>query len=354
MTLKWCAFTGALMLAFVFATLIHKGVTADPRGVETRWWDGTVASKEVRYPNGKLASRVEFGDDGTTVISLNEWNERGALIHSKQRSIEDGTVEEKQFTYDGKILVLHKLWNGDELTFRAERTFWPNNGKISTETINTEDGLVPAEVRQYDREGNLQMERKILDNADAVTSMYSNGKVTSRSIFKANGDSWEEMLWDDGSLKYRSKTTRLDGEQESEGFTPSGKLLFKLTGNLQAKVREVYEPDSGKLRLRQYYKGWGMVKVEEYSLDTGRITRIYLIDDDRGIVSAVQQFRADGTLATVKQLDVGDKVVKTTTYDAAGTTIVSEQTGGTPETIDQDVFLDEVGLLNRVEKGRKQ
>jgi antitoxin component YwqK of YwqJK toxin-antitoxin module len=354
MTLKWCAFTGALMLAFVFATLIHKGVTADPPGVETRWWDGTVASKEVRYPNGKLAMRVEFGDDGTTVISLKEWNEHGALIHSKQRSIEDGTVEEKQFTYDGKILVLHKLWNGDELTFRAERTFWPNNGKISTETINTEDGLVPAEVRQYDREGNLQMERKILDNADAVTTMYSSGKVTSRSIFKANGDSWEEMVWGDGSLKYRSKTTRLDGEQESEGFTPSGKLLFKATGNLQTKVREVYEPESGKLRLRQYYKGWGMVKVEEYSLDTGRVTRAYVIDDDRGIVSAVQQFRADGTLELVKQLDVGDKVVKTTTYDAAGKTIVSEQAGGTPENLDRDIFLDEVGLLNLFKEGRKQ
>jgi antitoxin component YwqK of YwqJK toxin-antitoxin module len=333
------------MLAFVAATYVHKGVTQDPPGVETRWWDGTMASKEVRYPNGKLMMRAEFGDDGTTVITLREWNEAGALTHSKLRQ-KDGTVEEKVFSANGKILLLHKLWNGDELSFRAERTFWPDNGKLRMEQIMTEDGINTAESRQYDRQGNLSMERRIQDNADQVSTSYRDGKVVSRSIFKANGDLWEELLWDDGSLKMRNKEVRLNGDKESEGFTPKGTLLFKLTGNIRNSVREIYTAD-GKVRLRQIYRGWGLLKVEEVSLETGKVTRAFIIDENRGILGSIEKFRADGTLESVKKLEVGDKVVQTTEYDAAGKNIISQKPGGEREVIDQDIFLDELGLLQR-------
>lgn len=353
MTLRWCAFTGALMLALVAATYMHQGATRDPEGVVTRWWDGTMESKEVRLSDGRLVHRVEYGDDGKTIITLREWNYRGALIHSKLRQ-KDGTVEEKVFNEDGKVLLLHKLWNGDELTFRSERTF-RSDGSIESETIMTEDGLVPAERRQFDRDGKLSMESRVLDNADQQTDMYRNGKVFNRSVFKANGDSWEEMLSDDGRVKMRSKSIRLTGERESEGFTPSGKLLFRQKNDPQTNtsVREVFEGD--KVRLRQYYKGWGMIKVEEISLETGKVTRVYGISEDQGILASISTFRADGTLETVQQLEVGDRIVKTLRYDAEGKNpVISDNPKGETAVYDQDVFLDDLQLLDLAEKGVKR
>lgn len=352
MTLKWCAFTGALMLAFVAATYVHKGVTADPPGVETRWWDGTTASKEVRYRNGQLASRVEFGDDGKTVITLREWNERGALTHSKLRSIKDGTVEEKLFTEDGKILVLHKLWNGDELTFRAERNFWPNNGKIRSETINTEDGLVPAEVRQFDRDGTLNMERKILDNADQVTRSFTDGKLRSVGNFKANGDLWQEDYDDEGRVTLRQKQIRLTGESITEGFR-KGKLIFtQKSSNGRDSTATIYSGDKAKRKL--FYRDYNLEKVEQYSLETGRLKRVLIAGQSNFKIVAreVRNFRDDGTLESVKLLDLKNgSVRKTFTYDATGQEKISEVDGGTPEKVDERLFIDPQSLLVDNEDG---
>lgn len=351
MTLKWCAFTGALMLAFVAATYVHKGVTADPPGVETRWWDGTTASKEVRYRNGQLASRVEFGDDGKTVITLREWNMQGALTHSKLRSIKDGTVEEKLFTNDGKILILHKLWNGDELTFRAERNFWPNNGKIRSEVINTEDGLVPAEERQFDRNGTLNMERKILDNADQETRSFTDGKLRSAGIFKANGDLWQETYDDEGRVTMRQKSIRLTGASSTEGFH-KGKLIYtQESSNGRDSSATIFKGDKVKRKL--LYRDYNLIQVDEYSLETGLVKRTLmpLQADFKIVAGEVRLFRADGTLETVKVLNKDGTVKKTVTYDATGKEKLSETPGGASEAIDERLFIDPQSLLIDNEDG---
>lgn len=350
MPLRWCAFTGALMIAFVFMTFLHTEVSQNPDGVQTRWWDGTTQSVERKHENGTLAVRTEYGDDGKTVIKHMEWTQRGVLIHSKVR-LQSGHVEEKRFSNNGAIAI-YKLWLGDEQLFVIERSYHLN-GKVEMETINTEDGLATIAGRMFDESGRLIMESKVLDNADQQSSNFRDGKLASRNTFKANGDNWEELFYEDGSLKLRIKTIRLTGEKEGEGYTKSGRLLFKLKGKINGlSVREVYD-EHGKVRLRQIYERNGLVKVEEVSVHTGKVTTAFIIDEYSGTLGAIHKFRPDGTLELVKQLKRGkNEVAKTIEYDAAGQSIVSQKAGGEPEKYDEDVFLDELGLLSRAEGKR--
>jgi len=334
------------MLAFVAVTFYHKEVSQDPPGVVTRWWDGTLQSVEHKYSNGQLADRTVYGDDGKTVIEQMQWSATGGLMRSIVRQ-KSGHVEEKHFQRNG-TLSRYKLWLGDMRLFVIERTYY-DNGQLEQETLYTEDGLVPAETRSFSQKGQLEMERKVLDNADQRTDFYRQGKLTTRHIFKANGDTWEEMFYDNGALQLRSKSVRLNGDIEKEGFSKAGKLVFKQTGSFRKSVREVYDAQ-GKVRIRQHLTS-GLTRVEEISVETGKVTREFVIDEDRGILGSIRKFRPDGTLELVKKLEVGDVVVKTTEYDASGTKIVKEKDGGEAESYNPEVFFDELQLLYQSEKG---
>lgn len=366
MNLKWCAFTGALMLAFVAATFYHKEVTQDPPGVVTRWWDGSLQSVETKYDNGKLETRTTYGDDGKTVITYEEWNWDGKLTHSKMRR-KDGRVEEKRFQEDGKTLAYFKLWNGDGQTYLIERRFQPN-GKPLSEVIMTEDGLTAVETRDFDENGNVQMERIVLDNADQETKMFSNGKVTNRSVFKANGDSWSERFDQNGNLQFRSIQVRLDGSSVMETFYPSGKIMSRSTDKGDKSLTETFDEkgsvlyrrdntnitvfDGDKVKLRQYIKGWQLWKTEEISTTTGFTTRaieVGYVQPTKPYMSPtpyakrVEIYRADGTLERVKLLKSDGSVEKTIEYDSTGKTVTSEKEGGEDEKVDekllQEVFI---------------
>lgn len=370
MNLKWCAFTGALMLAFVALTFVHKEVSQDPPGVVTRWWDGTLQSVESKYDNGKLARRTTYGDDGKTVITLEEWDWSGALTHTKIRG-KNGRVEEKTFQEDGKTVASYKLWNGDELTFVIERRFF-RSGKVATETINTEDGLTTVEQRQFEENGQLRVERIVLDNADQATSMFNNGKLTNRSIFKANGDSWDEQFDENGKLQTRSKQVRLDGSSVVETFFPDGKVSSRSEEKLGKSLMERFDAsgklvlrrendgksrsmtnvtvfDGDKVKLRQYLKSWQLARTEEISTSTGTITRAIDIEyikpkkpfeSPTPVARRVEVYRADGTLERVKLLKDDGSVAKTIEYDSTGKTIASEKEGGEAESIDQKLLQD--------------
>jgi antitoxin component YwqK of YwqJK toxin-antitoxin module len=369
MNLKWCAFTGAIMLVFVAATFYHEEVSKDPPGVVSRWWDGSLQSVEVKHSNGKLANRMTFGDDGVTVLTLEEWDWAGVLTHSKIRR-KDGRVEEKMFSEDGKTVSFYKLWNGDELTYVIERKFHPN-GKLASETIMTEDGLVAAEQRMFEENGNLRMERRVLDNADQATDMYANGKLMERSIFKANGDSWNEQFDENGNLHSRSKNVRLDGSSVFETFFADGKVKSRseekvgksLLEQFDANGKVVLRRENGstsminvtvfegeKVKLRQYLKGWQLARTEEVSTATGFTTRAIDIEYSKPnkqsfqsptpIARRVELYRADGTLERVKLLKDDGAVAKTTEYDSTGKTVTSEKEGGEAEKIDEKLLQD--------------
>lgn len=370
MNLKWCAFTGALMLCFVAATFYHKEVSQDPPGVTTRWWDGSLQSVETKYDNGKLERRTTYGDDGKTVLTLEEWNWDGVLVHTKIRG-KDGRVEEKLFRDDGKTPAFYKLWNGDEQTFVIERQFHPN-GKLASETIMTEDGLVAAEARQFDREGNLQMERRVLDNADQETNIFSQGKLQRRAVFKANGDSWDESFDENGKLRSRSKDIRLDGSSVLETFDADGKVTSRSEENGGKSLMERFDAagkvvlrresdgnarnlvkitvfDGDKVKLRQYLKGWQLTRTEEISTATGFKTRAIDIEygkpakpfeSPKPVARRVELYRADGTLERVKLLKDDGSVEKTIEYDPTGSTVTSQKDGGEAEKIDEKLLQD--------------
>lgn len=351
MNLKWCAFTGALMLASVFATFYHKEVNQDPPGVSTRWWDGTVQSRETRFSSDKLQSRTEYGDDGITVVRYQEWNWEGKLVHSKVRDKKTGQVEEKRFSDDGAVLVVHKLWNGDERTFLVEREFHPRTGKLLSETINTADGLTAAEQRRFDDNGTLFMERRVLDNADQETKMFSGGKLRQRSVFKANGDQWVETFNDAGVMTSRSKEIRLDGDSVYERFSArTGKLVARRENNMndrkQMATVSVFH-DGEKVRLRQTFARGTLIKIEEFSIETGLPTRTVVVVNN--VAVEAQLFGKDGRLERVKKLNSDGSVTKTIDYDADGKTVDSEKEGGEPEVVDPKLFEEALFMIEEGE-----
>jgi antitoxin component YwqK of YwqJK toxin-antitoxin module len=103
-------------------------VVQNPPGVYTRWYDGTTQRIDKFYPDGKLQSTTVYGDDGKTVLILAEVTDAGAIVHSKVRR-EDGKVEEKRYSDDGKILLKQTIWVGDGSYFLARREFFPD-GKL--------------------------------------------------------------------------------------------------------------------------------------------------------------------------------------------------------------------------------
>ncbi len=344
MSLKWCALTGALMLGFVYLTYQHKAVSTDPPGVKTRWWDGTLASKETVRPDGSVENRTEYGDDGKTVVSFREWNSEGVIWHSKMRQ-KDGRVEEKHFADDGKTIRRYTLWNGDEKTFFIRREYG-YNGKMNSETIMTEDGLVVQEERNFNDDGTLFLERKVLDNADQETKIFSrDGKVARRSLFKGSGDLWEERYHANGKVAERTKMIRLDGSSETEAFTEEGKLLWTRAVEKPGKKRmilTVWDGDKVKLRKFTNLNTYTLETVEEYSRETGKVTRrIWLAGDNQP--TKVEKFRADGTLEKVLTIDPTKEnfpVTKTVEYDETGSKVTSEKEGGEPEKFDRGILSD--------------
>jgi antitoxin component YwqK of YwqJK toxin-antitoxin module len=340
MNLRWCAFTGALMLVFVAATFYHKEVTQEPQGVVTRWWDGTMQSRETFYPNGQMERRTVFGDDGMTVVSLEEWNRLGVPTHVKLRRKKDGRVEEVFFGADGKTIEHYKLWNGDEQTFVIERQFYPN-GKIAMERLMTEDGLAATEQRSFEPDGQLRSERLVRDNADQETKMFSGGKLRNLNTFKANGDSLSESFDENGKVTMREILIRFDNSSVREVFDDAGKVIARRVHDGSPNsliITTVFEND--KVKLRQYIKNWDMLKVEEVSTETGLNTRVLMFDPMTSTVNRTETFRTDGTLERVKLLKDDGSVVKTIEYDSTGKTVTSEQEGGEPEKFDPKILLD--------------
>jgi len=226
MTLKWCVFIGALMLAAVFFTQDHQNTVHkfSSEGVHTRWWDGTREKVDFFHSNGKLAQSTTYGDDGKTVLTLKEWSYDGALTHEKTRR-EDGKVYEKVFSEDGKVLLQETLWVGDESYYVTQRDYH-SNGNLVMETVMTEDGRAPILRRMLDSNGVLLEESRIKSNATQEVNSYENGALIRRQTFGANGDLTVELFFAGTEIvSQRTKMIRLDGSVTTQNFDRNGKLL---------------------------------------------------------------------------------------------------------------------------------
>jgi antitoxin component YwqK of YwqJK toxin-antitoxin module len=312
MNMKWCAFTGALMLLFVVAALTHQVVSQDPPGVTSRWWDGTRQSVEKFYDNGKPSLRIEYGDDGKTVLSYTKWSRNGAVVLQKQRQ-EDGTLEEKEFTDDGKTLLHYVLWNGDGQSFRIEREYSPypdSLGKLTSEEVKTPDGRLTIERRSYYPPGVLSSETKILDDGwgDNQNDSYSNGKLVSRSILRGSGDQIQIRFHDNGTMASRSTVFAFNHSSTGEFFDDQGRpTVMRETSGDHPMDPVVSLYHAGKLKYKQVFNHFSLERLEEY--------------------------REDGTLARVKHFKDG-KIVREEQFDGSGKTVVSEKSGGKFDSID--------------------
>ena len=340
MKIRWCAFTGALMLCFVLVTFWHRAVIQDLPGVKTRWWDGTTQSIEQLYENGKPQSFTQFGDDGKTVLLLREWTPAGVLVHEKLR-LPEGTLEERMFSNDGKIVVLYRLWNGDEVTFRIKRRYF-DDGKLSQEEIRTDDGMTTKHRRTFTYDGSLAEEFRVLDNADQQTDNYYDGKLNSTSIWKANSDQinisyYRENGLPSGLIESRQTIVAMNHSELTEQFAKDGQLIWsQFRDGDHPGVATISSFVTGKLRYEQSFTKWNLESVKEFSPQTGLVVRELFLDP-LGAVLKVALYRADGTLARLKHM-AGRRVTKQLDYDASGKAVVAEQDGGEPESIERKLL----------------
>ncbi|MBS1996305.1 MAG: hypothetical protein JSS86_08350 [Cyanobacteria bacterium SZAS LIN-2] len=334
MNLKWCAFTGALMLLFIAATFEHHSVVQDPPGVHTRWWDGTTEMKEIFYPSGKIKSRTTYGEDGSTILTRKEWSPNG-LITAELTRRDDGKVYRKEYMPDGKRTLKESLWEPDMMYFLASREYYPN-GQLALEETMTEDGTAMTLMRSYDEQGRVTLERRVLDNADQVANQFDDGHIVRREIMKANGDNVSEVFFNGTDVvSVRQTQIRLDGTVITESFNKQGQQLYRRENNAGKGTTSVSRFTNGVMVLRQTLQEADLQTIEQFDPVSGKATRTLSLDTEQN-VTAVKLFRADGTVARVKQFKNG-VVVHQTDYDSAGL-VTADKSGGEPETIDRSLF----------------
>lgn len=337
-TLRWCTITGALMLATVVATYLHKEVTADPPGVETRWWDGTKKVEETYWAPGKVATRTEYGDDGKTVLTYRQYDYEGRLENEKIR-LKNGTVEESRYMFDGQksFLYQYTLWLGDESNFLISRMFW-SDGKMRQEVIKTDDGLVPKHVRMWGQNGQLLRESQILPNAAQQSDEYVNGKLSKRETLYGTGDVVTQAFRDNGTMSSEERQIKLSGNFENTYFDDKGVPVFG--GEVWPNGTEVLNLyRNGKLAIKHTAKPGSPRFVEELSVD-GKVAR-KLVFDNKNNPAVVYLYRADGTLQREKHLTGkgnDNAVTRQLDYDATGTKVIGRSDTGEPEKFDADVL----------------
>jgi len=292
LNLKQCVLTGALMLAIIPLSYYHLSLVADPPGVHTRWYDGSVEMTETFYPSGKIQIRTTYGEDGKTVITLKEWSEDGILLREKARR-QDGKVVEKryEFSQNPSQVSAETLWAADESFPLAERQYY-RNGSVQMEQLMTEDGHAVSLMRAYEQNGNLKLERRVLDNADQQGTEFNNGQPVRREVMKANGDHWAEIFYDGTEVvSQRQIEIRLTGEQISERFDKKGILTYR-----QSLLNEVIVARyaAGKKVLEQTLRNYDVVEVRQYD-EAEKLTRKLSLDA-KGNVVRVEVYAADGSL----------------------------------------------------------
>lgn len=338
-TLRWCTITGALMLATVAVTYLHKEVTADPQGVETRWWDGTKKSEETYWEPGKVATRTEYGDDGKTVVAFRQWDYEGRLEVEKIRQQKTGNLEEKRYMFDGQKSYLYQytVWLADEQNFVLMRMFW-SDGKMREEVVRTDDGLVPKHVRVWNQSGQLLQESQILSNAAQQTDSFANGKLSERVTVYGTGDVVIQQFHENGRVSSEGRRIKLSGDSENTYFDETGKPVFG--AKMSADGTEViYLYKNGKLAIKHTGKLGGSRYAEELNA-AGIVTR-KLVFDRAGNPSIVYLYRGDGSLAREKHLSGkgNDTTVKNQLdYDVTGTKVTGQSDTGEPERFDSDML----------------
>ncbi len=312
--LKWCAFTGAIMLAFVGITYVQGEKSQDRPGISTRWWDGTKKSHETRYPDGKLRSQTHYSDDGRTVILDKEWDWEGNLISQKIR-LEDGRMEEKLWYRGGKTLQLHTLWLGDENYYQFKRAYF-RNGVLQSEDIRTEDGQTSVLKRIFNEAGVILDKVEILSNADQVTTKYTHGKKNYERVLRGTGDVIESDFWDDEVIKDRVSEIKLDGSTISDKFDRKGVLLSTSTIYADSDDIVVVLYPTGRVKFKQKFKGTRLWQVEEFKDNKDESPSRILILNGTGAVQSIQILRQDSS--------VSDPIDALHISPGAGTTVLKQ------------------------------
>lgn len=350
MNTRLCAFTGVLMACAVAFTFVHMSWVQDPAGTTSRWWDGSVQSRDTFYNNGAKRTHTEFGDDGKTVLVYREWERNGILVREKLRQ-DDGKLEDKAFDdYTGRMIA-YTLWTPDEQEYTEKRE-WYDNGKLRSEEKKTEDGKQRLDIVLYEYNGAINQEAHLLPNGDSVRRVFDLGKlVREEFVYSASGVQEINLYYDTGVKKTYARFTT-DGSVLIETFSEAGDLeLRREQANDQADILVTVFHKDKSIRFTQRINARGdLVEIVEYSPVSNKPKRRTL--NPYNLPATVELFREDGTLSQVKKVGAGGKVLSQTTYDATGRSAVGTSSTGTNEQFDEILLKDATYTIGKLQRER--
>ncbi len=327
MSLRWCTYTGAAMIIAVLTTYFLLPRDADPPGIKTRWWDGTLESEEQYHYDGKLFSRTIYGDDGKSVVKHEQWDPDGALRMSKVR-LADGTLELHRYTPKGQV-EQYQLRTGDDRLQLIERNYLAD-GKLSTEKLFSPDGSYMISYKRNFDNGQLRHSVTLTKTGEQTEEIYyRSGKLKKQSNQSINGQAKTTWFYEDG------KVLRKDSVSREEGV-----LVETFDRNGQLDVRHVEKNDDpnvyrtmfkdGKVSHKQTWKVFSNNRfhrldlVEEYN-GKDKPVRSFEIEDDK--VTSILYFREDGTRARRIHIK-GSQVEREEEFDEKGDKVVKESKDG--------------------------
>ncbi len=336
------------MACAVGFTHLHQVSSQAEPGVTIRWWDGTMQRQFHQYPNGNPAQLTEYAEDGKTVLVEKEWEPNGELIHSKIR-LEDGRIEEKEWYRGGQSLQQHTIWMPNAIEFQMMRQY-AQNGNLTSEVYKTEDGSSVVKKKAYNPDsGLIETAYEVLSNADQREIKYSQGKKTMEHILRGTGDTIDSIFDGEEKLLNRITLFKLDNSRFDEYFGKSGKLIYSKEVLAQKRESIVSVFKEGTLLFKQHFKSGDLSEVTEY---TGGKTIARVIKFAGDGSAEVRSLRLDNTLETVKEYNSKGEVTRTLNYATNGTTLESEQAGGTPDTFDDRLFTN-VNVQTLIEEDAK-
>ncbi|MBY0358523.1 MAG: hypothetical protein K2W82_11025 [Candidatus Obscuribacterales bacterium] len=158
--------------------------------------DGTKSEVTVTKDNGKLKSRIVYGEDGQTVVEGKETRDDDTTLWTME-SLPDGSVKKTTFWYDGNRKFSEEISskNSYSLTyFRKGGSVWRKKSGTSAKNLKQEE--------HFDKNGKVTARVDWLSDKQKIVTIFNTdgSKDTSATyVLQQNqwGDSWQLTTIDD-------------------------------------------------------------------------------------------------------------------------------------------------------------
>jgi uncharacterized protein YkuJ len=288
--------------------------------------DGSRLNVEKFYAgdNSRL-KEVYYHQDGTTIRAIVEFQPgkatyKGLTVYTKTGLLDS----EQQFDNNGQVVLdthyfTKQIANGEPKK-RLVKKFEDNI--LKTEMSYHPDGTLRA-IRDYETDGKTLSQLQKFNSTGEFplrTYRYKNGKVFETIIMEMKGDEPKTkriIFYDENGKPYRSRE-RHDWHGEDEFWADTeidrktGHPLFTIMQTPTGLVRQEYDPDTGRLSKVENYREESLGETLELATyyHPAKPRTSHPEDDDKLIISRVENYDGDGESITASKDYRGDGSIK--------------------------------------------